>query len=301
MNASLGCRDKVFFPFRKVFCRSMRFVGEMGESLELEYINEVNKRDLLRSQVGELRIVWNRSEVSTLKIDGIPYEFQPEEMFFLTDFHHVELGEVGEFCLFRFNKPFYCLDYHDPEIGCRGVLFYGSTNISTIRLSEKDRATFQLLWEVFTKEVGIIDQFRVKMLRMLLKRWIILCLRSFREENQLETQADDDFFLVREFHYLVEQHYRKLHKVQAYADLLHRSPKTLSNQLSKYYRKTPLQVIRDRLYQEARRLLLYSDKQVSEISFDLGFSDVQAFSRFFRQMHGASATQYREAGKQVAG
>jgi AraC-like DNA-binding protein len=44
---------------------------------------------------------------------------------------------------------------------------------------------------------------------------------------------------------------------------------------------------------EARRLLTYTEKSISEIGFELGFSDIQAFSRFFSKQEGSSPQKFR--------
>ncbi|MBL4888338.1 MAG: helix-turn-helix transcriptional regulator, partial [Flavobacteriaceae bacterium] len=79
-----------------------------------------------------------------------------------------------------------------------------------------------------------------------------------------------------------------------YADLLNKSPKTISNIFSKLGTKTPLQYIQERKALEARRLLRYSDLQVQEIAYKIGYEDLQAFSRFFKKHEGISPSKYKE-------
>jgi len=44
---------------------------------------------------------------------------------------------------------------------------------------------------------------------------------------------------------------------------------------------------------EAKRLLHYSDTQIQEIAFKVGYSDIQSFSRFFKKQTGVSPSKYR--------
>lgn len=55
-----------------------------------------------------------------------------------------------------------------------------------------------------------------------------------------------------------------------------------------------MQLIRERIFLEAKRNLYYTDLPISEIGYDLGYDDLQSFSRFFRQMQGVSPSIYRE-------
>ena len=100
--------------------------------------------------------------------------------------------------------------------------------------------------------------------------------------------------IVREFNFLVEAHFRSKHTVAEYSALLHKSPKTISNLFSKTGLKTPLQYIQDRIMLEARRLLTYSPLQIQEIAYELGYQDVQSFSRFFKTHEGISPSEYKE-------
>jgi AraC-like DNA-binding protein len=76
--------------------------------------------------------------------------------------------------------------------------------------------------------------------------------------------------------------------------LLFKSPKTLSNVFSKSGFKSPLQYIHERKMLEARRLLHHSDDSVKQIALEIGFDDIQAFSRFFKKNEGISPSKYKE-------
>ena len=84
-----------------------------------------------------------------------------------------------------------------------------------------------------------------------------------------------------------------------YADLLFKSPKTLSNLFHKYGEKTPLQVIHNRVLLEAKRLLLYSDKTLEEITHNLGYTDSEHFSKFFKKHEGLSPRLFRKCKRDL--
>ena len=128
---------------------------------------------------------------------------------------------------------------------------------------------------------------------MQLKRFIIVCTRAAREHFGVDGPREQLFDTVRRFHVLVDEHFRTRRRVQDYAELLHRSPKTLSNLFAACGRPSPLSVIHDRVNAEARRLLLYTDKSAKEVAYLLGYEDTAAFSRFFAKMNGESITGFR--------
>ena len=134
---------------------------------------------------------------------------------------------------------------------------------------------------------------------MMLKRFLILCVRLYKKQCRL--QADGPKLdLIREYNFLVEKHYREKHSVADYAEMLNRSPKTLANQFKKMSDQSPLEYIQNRRMLEARRLLIRGDLSVKEVAFDLGFEDVQSFSRFFKREEGLSPAAFvRLKGKMV--
>ena len=96
---------------------------------------------------------------------------------------------------------------------------------------------------------------------------------------------------------LVDAHFREKKQVQEYAEILHRSPKTITNLFLTYGLSSPLKIIHERLEAEARRLLLYTNKSAKEIADLLGFEDAATFSRFFKNMNGKSISDYRKNEK----
>jgi hypothetical protein len=131
------------------------------------------------------------------------------------------------------------------------------------------------------------------MLRILLKRFIIQCTRIARHRLDITREKESGFEIVRQYYNLVDEYYKTKKQVQDYADMLHKSPKTLSNIFSTCKLPSPLRVIHERVEAEAKRLLLYSSKSAKEIADILGFEDQASFSRFFKNMTGQSAVQFR--------
>ena len=139
------------------------------------------------------------------------------------------------------------------------------------------------------------------MLRILLKHFIIHATRVARKNLHITPDMEESFNSVRRFYVLVDQHFKEKKQVQDYADMLCKSPKTLSHLLSLYNLPSPLKVIHQRVEAEAKRLLLYSEMTAKEIAHLLGFEDQASFSRFFKKVSGESITKYKrqlkESGK----
>jgi AraC-like DNA-binding protein len=272
----------------------MKFVGNAEEYLSLIIDDELSCKTLKENPENSLTVIWFTNLIpNQLIIDGKEDDFAKNEIIFLTEFHKVLVKKINGIRLLRFNRPFYCILDHDTEIGCKGVLFFGASQLPIVKIPDEEIEKFETLWKMFTIEMQSNDNLQIEMLQMMLKRYLILCTRLYKaRSNYPKENKDTD--IIREFNFLVENHFKTKHTVAEYADLLNKSPKTIANTFIKSGFKSPLQYIQDRKMLEARRLLIYSNKQIKEIAYDLGFDDIQAFSRFFKKKEGISPSKFKD-------
>lgn len=271
----------------------MLYTGQINEFLRLDEVGAQNCA-LLKESISEgLSIIWTIDEF-IIKVDGIEKKFQSNEIIFLTEFHNIEIIKIEKVRVIRFNRAFYCISDHDNEVGCKGILFFGASQLPKIMIPEIEFEKFETLWKMFSIEMESIDDLKNEMLQMMLKRMLILCTRLYKEQTELTTFDRNQLDVIREYNYLVEKYFKTKHQVADYAELLHKSPKTLSNLFKKYGNKSPLQIIQDRKILEARRLLQYSDKSIKEIAYEIGYEDLQTFSRFFKKIEGISPSNFKK-------
>lgn len=230
------------------------------------------------------KFIWAQSGSLRLEIDHVPTTLEKDEIIPLTPLHHIEFKEIdGEYLTLLFNSNFYCIFGHDNEVSCNGLLFNGTSNVMQLKLSESQVASLRDITDSLTNEYAIKDNLQEEMLRILLKRFIILCTRIAREKFSVSSEREKAFDMVRQFYVLVDNHFKEKKMVQDYADMLHRSPKTLSNLFTTCGLPSPLRIIHERIEAEAKRLLLYSQKSAKEITEILGFENQSTFSRFFKK------------------
>lgn len=271
----------------------MLYTGQINEFIRLDEVSSLNCY-LLKEKISEgLSVIWTLGEL-IIKVDGVEKQFNANEILFLTEFHTIEILKIENVKLVRFNRAFYCISDHDNEVGCKGILFFGASQLPKISIPEKELEKFETLWKMFSIEMESSDDLKNEMLQMMLKRLLILCTRIYKEETELTTFDKNQLDIVREYNYLVEKYFKTKHQVVDYANLLNKSPKTLSNLFKKYGNKSPLQIIQDRKVLEARRLLYYTNKSVKEIAYEIGFEDIQTFSRFFKKIEGVSPSNFKK-------
>jgi AraC-like DNA-binding protein len=241
-----------------------------------------------------LIIVWTKDENTVIEFEGEILNLSKNTIICLTKFYDLKFVSLTDASLIKFNREFYCVLYHDKEVSCKGVLFFGANQLPYFQIPENELETFETVWKMFELEMKTEDEMQLEMLQTMLKRFLILCTRIYKNINQLSRLQIEESNILREFNYLVEQNFREKRTVQEYADLLNKSPKTLSNLFSKISEKSPLQIIHERITIEARRLLRYTDKSIKEITYDLNFEDIQTFSRFFKKMEKISPSDFKK-------
>ena len=277
----------------------MEYKGKLNEYFHLDTIKS-DDASWLRNFKGDcLRIFWNDCPDTILIIDGIEYPLLQNQILFLTDMHDIVISKMKEINLIRFNREFYSSEFFDKEIGCNGVLFFANAKIPIITLDETNLPKFKLLWTVFLSEFETRDNLQAQMLLMLLKRFLIIATRIYKVQNNTIQLHVTKLDTIREFNLLVEMHYKTKHSVLEYADLMNKPAKSLTNLFALHSEKTPLKVIQDRIHIEAKRQLLFTQKIVKEIAFELGFDDIQSFSRFFKNKEGLSPKEFRDENRTI--
>jgi AraC-like DNA-binding protein len=241
-------------------------------------------------------IVFNRSAEQKVIIDEVSYGFPKNCILALTANQHFIFERPDELVAWPFNRDFYCIADHDAEVGCVGFLFYGIRHPLFIGLSRKEIDNINLIETLCIEDMEIRDRMQGEMLRTLLKRLIINVTRIARKQTETSPGlTGDKLDLVRKFNLLLESHFRLEHEVQFYANALNKSPKTLSNHFLLFNYPSPSKVIQQRIIQEARRYLFYTEKTAKEIAYLLGFASPAHFSRYFKQYSGGNISDYKKA------
>jgi len=272
----------------------MIFSNNSHEILQVFELNETNSNIVFDVKKTDLTFIWNTAESMDITIDKTPLQLRQNQMIFLTEFHKIDSVFIEKARMVRFNQPFFCIDNNDDEIGCKGVLFFRTSDVPVVTIEEERLAEFDLSWEIFCGEMHTSDSLQKDMLQSLLKRMLILSVRILKQSSNFHKIENSQSDIVREFNYLVETHFTEHHDVAFYASKLNKSPKTLSNLFSLISERAPLNIIQDRIMMHAKKRINYSALSIKEIAYELGYGDIQTFSRFFKNKEGVSPVHYRK-------
>lgn len=84
-------------------------------------------------------------------------------------------------------------------------------------------------------------------------------------------------------------------KVAFYAGILNTTPQNINAACQRSVQKAAAKVLSEFVLNEAKRLLLYTDNTVSEISFALEFTDPSHFVKYFKKTVGCTPQSFRRS------
>lgn len=98
---------------------------------------------------------------------------------------------------------------------------------------------------------------------------------------------------------ILQYNYKRPEGVQFYAEKMNTSARNLNLICKNIFNKSVSEIIETRKLIEARQLLLNSDKSISEIGFELGYSEKSYFTRVFHKKTGLTPSGFRAEMKSV--
>jgi AraC family transcriptional regulator, transcriptional activator of pobA len=187
-----------------------------------------------------------------------------------------------------------CLDFFIPEFQTE-FPFFDITHTHFYKLNPQK---FQQIAKSFT---DLFDSFKkydsrtnklpsVKLLNLLYELKIFTT--DFKDwENSFMSSSG---LTLKRFTQLINTHYLDKRTVDEYALLMNLSPNYLSQTIKTASGKNALAHIADRIMAEAKSLIRYTELGMSEIAFQLNFSDNANFGKFFKKHEGVSPLEYRK-------
>ncbi|HEY0299474.1 MAG TPA: AraC family transcriptional regulator [Arachidicoccus sp.] len=228
-------------------------------------------------------------------IDFKEYHLTQDALFFINAGQYVMFDENCEGSMIYYNRDFYCVEIHDKEVACDGILFHNVYEIPVIFMNKDVAEEMNNFMKEIKQELEDEDYVMEEMLRVFLKQIIIKSTRIWKKEHQKILGEDDkqEVDFLRRFSQLVEWHYKDHHTVGEYAELLNISPKALNKRITRYSNETPNDIIKNRIMLEAKRLLAHTSLSVKEIGYKLGYDDPSYFIRLFTKQAETTPQHFR--------
>lgn len=173
-----------------------------------------------------------------------------------------------------------------PFLDYAGVPFF--------QLSETEAQKTENLFFEIDNEVKNNNPDKAQVIKHLINLILITAKRSYiRQELTTVYHNSKASSLVTRFKKLVGQHFISIRSVSEYASKLAVTPKHLSKVVKDETGKTPSDFINEMLMMEIKALLRHSQLNISEIAYQLEFSDPSHLTNFFKKHQGISPQHYR--------
>ena len=236
---------------------------------------------------------------SEITLDFNTHHCKDNSLFFISpsQFYQFPENKLNEGIILYFNRDFYCVEIHDKEVSCDGILYNNIFNVAQLILPPDEIVAFENILEEIKSEFENEDTGLEEMLRLLLKKIIIKSTRLYKKQNHLQPDyiEKDNLDFLRKYSALVEKEFFSKHSVSDYAEMLNITPKNLLKKIKIISDKTPNELIKNRLLLEAKRYLAHSELSSKEIAYKLGYEDEAYFTRFFNKYVGNTPIQFRKS------
>lgn len=130
-------------------------------------------------------------------------------------------------------------------------------------------------------------------LESLVRLLLIRLARLSFKRSASRTVDNEDLRLFRRFTDIIEEHYQEQWHLPRYTAEMAISESRLNQTCQRIANTSPKKLIHDRVIQESKRMLIFSNLSSNEICYQLGFSDPAYFSRFFKKQTGMTTQKFR--------
>lgn len=228
-----------------------------------------------------------------LILDGNTLKIRRGRVLFINYSQVLRFAPAASFTgkLIVFTRSFYNLIYTGNRKIKNDTAFSGLPAFADFRRG--DFADFLATVSDITTEASKQQALNRETVCLLLKVTMLKFIRASGGDNYIGFKTNRTLAYVEAFETLVNQNFRQLKRTSEYAEKLNITPNYLNSIVKDRLDLTAEQYIRNRVILEAERLLLNTSLSVTEISFDLGFSDKSHFGKYFRKATGHSPNRFR--------
>lgn len=227
-------------------------------------------------------ILWTEEGMSKQTIDYQEYEVLPKSLFFISpnQVHQFEEWKPLTGGTILFTEDFFLLNHQNQDTLFELSFLDNLYANPCLQLSERDFADVKQTLDLICSEHKREDRSQAitqSLLHILLAQ-VQRCIDSRAEKPVPKKQL----LLFKRFKILLDKHFAENRTARFYAENLSVTTHHLTLVTKQVTGKTASEVIRARSILEAKRLLTFTDATVSEIAFELNYSDSSYFAKAFK-------------------
>jgi YesN/AraC family two-component response regulator len=192
-------------------------------------------------------------------------------------------------------------DYLIKPVNPNQILLSLKKNLDHSRLvSEKTTLDYQKEFRKIAMEMSMVNSY---------EEWVELYKKLIFWELELEDIDDQNMFQILEsqkaeansqFGKFIEKNYEDKITIENLASLIGSSRRTFERRFKAATNNTPIEYTQRVRIEAAKKFFEASRKNVSEIMFDVGYTDTKAFRDMFKKITGLTPIEYRNKFARMA-
>lgn len=272
---------KDLFPFYTIG----HFINEPANRTEFEIMrfdemDEPEVDDIHKHTFYE--ILWTEKGISKQTIDYKEYEVLPNSLFFISpnQVHQFEEWKPLKGGTILFTEDFFLLNHNNKDKLFELSFLDNFYANPCIQLDKKNFTDIKQTIDLIANEQKRADKSQTitqSLLHILLAQ-VQRCI-----DTETEKPVSKKYLILfKQFKNLLDIHYAENKTATFFAQQLHITAHHLNLLTKDVTGKTASEVIRARSILEAKRFLTFTDKTVSEIAFELNYTDSSYFAKTFK-------------------
>ncbi len=248
--------------------------------VKISHLKNSNVDDIHKHTFYE--ILWTEEGLSKQTIDYKEYEILPDSLFFISpnQVHQFEEWKPLKGGTILFTEDFFLLNHNNKDKLFELSFLDNFYANPCIQFSKNDFLEIKQTINLIIKE-----QKRTDKSQTITQALLHILLAQVQRCVDIETEKSFSkkyLILFKQFKNLLEKHFIENKTTSFFAEKLCITAHHLNLITKEVTGKTASEVIRARSILEAKRLLTFSDKTVSEIAFQLNYTDSSYFAKVFR-------------------
>jgi len=229
-----------------------------------------------------------------IEVENVPHYIKGGNVVFIGPQKSITIGEFSGTNLFAiaFSPCFYERSTKDSMF-LNSQLFYNyNSDIFVAPFYNKDemRVVFLERMESFRlKDKSLyLTAAHNAIERLMLDAFLHIPVEEMENDYKFEY-----LYVVNKFKVLLQRDYKIAKKVSYYASELNVTPRKLTEMTEYIMKKSAKQIIIEKLVSEFEKAIHFTNLTISEISYELGFSDEGNFSNFIKKHTGKNPSEMR--------
>ncbi len=232
----------------------------------------------------------------THEIDFNSYPINPGKIFFLKpgQTHFWKFKTNPEGIIFFHSQEFYEIKFLDHRL--KAFPFFTSyQNPPFLELVQEKIKGYEEKFQDIYNEYKQNNFFKELKTVSLINSLYIDLTREYTSNSNLETLFSSNYLKILEnLEILINNNFYSQKLPKFYSNHLNITTKHLNRVIKETIGKTTSQLISERIILEAKRLIVHSDNNLSNIAITLGFSDYAYFSKVFKSKTGLTPINFRK-------